>query len=150
MTAKASIRNVYNLPVEDRVAWAAVNNNAWLIEELAMRGHPCDVPNVSVSQAKSAYELLCEQRVGLERVLKLSCQNLWRGWQASGYTPLHSAARYDFTECVMALLAVGCDVNTQAVGAHRDQPFPMDAVHVARCGRRPVPGWELPALRRRP
>jgi hypothetical protein len=49
MTAKASIRNVYNLPVEDRVAWAAVNNNAWLIEELAMRGHPCDVPNVSVS-----------------------------------------------------------------------------------------------------
>lgn len=54
------------------------------------------------------------------------------GCQASGYTPLHSAARYDFTECVMALLAVGCDVNTQAVGAHRDQSFPKDEVPVAQ------------------
>lgn len=52
--------------------------------------------------------------------------------QASGYTPLHSAARYDFTECVMALLAVGCDVNTQTVGAHGDQHLPEDAVHVAQ------------------
>lgn len=39
--------------------------------------------------------------------------------QASGYRPLHTAARYDFTECLMVLLAVGCNVNAESVSVPR-------------------------------
>jgi hypothetical protein len=34
---------------------------------------------------------------------------------ASGYTPLHTAARYDFWECVTVLIAAGAPVNAPTV-----------------------------------
>lgn len=57
MMAKQTLREVYNLPPEQRVSWAAASNNAWLIEELALRGHDCEVPNVRDHAASSTADL---------------------------------------------------------------------------------------------
>jgi len=40
-------RLLQHLPPEKRVSAAVSRNNAWLVEELAIRGTPCEVRNVS-------------------------------------------------------------------------------------------------------
>ena len=48
MMAQRTIKLLFHLDPKERVAWAVARNDPWLVEELAIRGHECEVPNVSI------------------------------------------------------------------------------------------------------
>lgn len=46
MQAQREMRVLHYLPAEHRVMTAVTRNNAWLVEELAIMGHPLEIKNV--------------------------------------------------------------------------------------------------------